>query len=85
MTAYIPTWRKANYCQVITPEHSLKIAKKRRNVKDFKSVAQDAIEVNSRKAVYNHIRLDEMPVGLSSGVSFPEIISHPVRYVTWSN
>ncbi len=48
-------------------EHSIKTVKKSQNVKNLERVKQDTMEVNSHKAAYNRMKLDEMPAGFFPG------------------
>jgi len=48
-------------------EHSLKAVKKSSGVKGFQKVAQDTIDINNHKAVYNRIKMEEVRGGLFPG------------------
>jgi len=48
-------------------EHSLKAVKKSSGVKGFEKVAQDTIDINNHKAVYNRIKMEEVRGGLFPG------------------
>jgi len=48
-------------------EQTLKNIRKTGNVRNFERVKQDSIEVNSHKAAFNHITLDEAAGGLFPG------------------
>jgi len=52
-------------------EHSLKNLSKTSSVKKFERVSKDTIEMNSHRAVYNRIKLNEMTGGLFGGKAVP--------------
>jgi hypothetical protein len=47
-------------------ENSLKSVKKSSKVKNFDKVTQDSVEINSHKAAYNRVRMDEVPASFFS-------------------
>jgi len=48
-------------------EHSLQVVKKSGNVKNMEKLENDVMTLNSHKAAYNRVRLDEQPAGLFMG------------------
>lgn len=48
-------------------EHSLKVVTKSGNIKKSERVSHDSLSVNSHRASFNHIRLDEVPAGFFPG------------------
>ncbi len=48
-------------------ESSLKSVKKSSQVKNFDRVTQDMLEINSHKAAYNRVKMDEVPAGFFPG------------------
>jgi len=48
-------------------EHSLKAVKKSSGVKGFEKVAQDTLDINNHKAVYNRIKMEEVRGGIFPG------------------
>jgi TRAP-type mannitol/chloroaromatic compound transport system substrate-binding protein len=47
-------------------EKSLKAASKSAQTKTMERVKQDSMKINSHKAVYNHVRMEETPKGFFS-------------------
>jgi hypothetical protein len=64
------SWGKLEHAQKKFPtveeqaEHSLKAASKTRQVKGFQRITQDPLEINSHKAAYNRVKLEEIPASL---------------------
>jgi hypothetical protein len=50
-------------------ENTLKTVKKSRRVKNFERVAQDSMMINLHKAVYNRVKMDEVPASFLPGKS----------------
>lgn len=48
-------------------EHSLKSVKKSTQVKNFDRVTQDSLEINSHKAAYNRVKMEEVPASFFGG------------------
>ena len=48
-------------------EHSLQVVKKSGNVRKMEKLQSDTMTLNSHKAAYNRVRLDEQPAGLFMG------------------
>jgi hypothetical protein len=48
-------------------EHSLQVVKKSGNVKKMEKLSSDSLTLNSHKAAYNRVRLDEQSGGLFPG------------------
>jgi hypothetical protein len=48
-------------------EHSLQSVKKSARVKNFDRVAQDSLEINSHRAAYNRVRMEEVSASLFGG------------------
>lgn len=47
--------------------HSLKTIQKSRQVKGFERVREDTLRINSHKAVYNHVKMGELPPRIFPG------------------
>lgn len=45
-------------------KHSVEIIRKSSQVKNLEKVTQEMLKINSHKAAYNHIKLDEVSMGL---------------------
>jgi hypothetical protein len=54
-------------------ENSLKNVNKSSHVKNVERIAQDSMEINSHKAAYNRVRIDEVPASFFPG---KRIIKH---------
>jgi hypothetical protein len=48
-------------------EHGLKAVSKTRQVKGFEKITQDSMEINSHKAAYNRVKMQEVPASLFAG------------------
>ena len=48
-------------------EHSLKAVSKNRQVKGFEKIRQDSLEINSHKAAYNRVKMEEVAGSFFAG------------------
>jgi hypothetical protein len=48
-------------------EHSLKIIKKSKQVKGFEKVKEDTLMISSHRALYNHVKMGEVPPRIFPG------------------
>ena len=48
-------------------EHSLEKVRKSGNVKNFKKISEDIVNVNSHRAAFNVVSLEEITIGLLTG------------------
>jgi hypothetical protein len=61
----LETARKKFHTVEEQAEHSVDALSKNSNVKNSERVARDLLKINSHKAAYNRVRLDELQAGLS--------------------